>query len=43
MDSYSDGWPSGVYMYSWGQITLRIAAVLADHSLPDELVGPLFA
>ena len=41
MDSYSDGSPSGVHMYSWGQITLCIAAVLADRSLPDELVAPL--
>ena len=29
MDSYSDWLPSGVYTYSWGQITVHIAAVLA--------------
>ena len=41
MDSYTDGCPSGVYMYSWGQITLCIAAVLADRNLPNELVALL--
>ena len=41
MDSYTDGCPSGMYTYSWGQITLCIAAVLVDRSLPDELVAPL--
>ena len=35
--------PYAVYTYSWGQITLHIAAVLADSSLPDELVAPLVA
>ena len=43
MDSYSDGRPAGVYTYSWGQMTVGIATVLADHSLPDDLVAPLVA
>ena len=43
MDSYTVGWPSGVYTYSWGQMTLCTAAVLADLSLPEVLEPPLGA